>query len=95
MPIPKPNKGENQSDFVSRCIPKLYPEYNDEQQSAAICIKTYEDSKMNMSSVDRVSLKISGINLLAGLDDACWDGYEAIGLKDDGSPNCVPIAESK
>ncbi len=26
-----------------------------------------------------------------GLEDACWEGYEAIGLKDDGSPNCVPI----
>jgi len=25
----------------------------------------------------------------------CWDGYEPIGLKDDGSPNCVPIAASK
>ena len=23
----------------------------------------------------------------------CWDGYEPIGLKDDGSPNCVPIKE--
>jgi hypothetical protein len=28
-----------------------------------------------------------------GLEDACWDGYEPIGLKDDGSPNCVPINE--
>ena len=25
-----------------------------------------------------------------GLEDACWEGYEPIGLKDDGSPNCVP-----
>ena len=25
-----------------------------------------------------------------GLEDACWPGYTAIGLKDDGSPNCVP-----
>ena len=24
------------------------------------------------------------------LEDACWPGYEAIGLKDDGTPNCVP-----
>jgi len=24
-------------------------------------------------------------------DDPCWDGYEMIGMKDDGSPNCVPI----
>ena len=29
-----------------------------------------------------------------GLEDACWPGYEAIGLKDDGSPNCVPIKAS-
>ena len=29
----------------------------------------------------------------AGLEDACWPGYEAIGLKDDGAPNCVPIKE--
>ena len=26
-----------------------------------------------------------------GLEDACWEGYEPIGLKDDGSPNCVPL----
>lgn len=25
----------------------------------------------------------------------CWEGYEPIGLKDDGSPNCVPIKASK
>lgn len=24
----------------------------------------------------------------------CWDGYEPIGLKPDGSPNCVPIKQS-
>jgi hypothetical protein len=25
----------------------------------------------------------------------CWSGYEPIGLKDDGSPNCVPIKAKK
>ena len=25
----------------------------------------------------------------------CWDGYEPIGLKEDGSPNCVPIKENQ
>ena len=25
----------------------------------------------------------------------CWEGYEPIGLKDDGSPNCVPIKENQ
>jgi len=24
----------------------------------------------------------------------CWEGYEPIGLKEDGSPNCVPIKEN-
>jgi hypothetical protein len=28
-----------------------------------------------------------------GLENACWEGYIAIGLQDDGSPNCVPINE--
>jgi hypothetical protein len=26
-----------------------------------------------------------------GLEDACWEGYEPIGLKDNGDPNCVPV----
>ena len=26
-----------------------------------------------------------------GLEDACWEGYEPIGLKDNGDPNCVPL----
>jgi hypothetical protein len=33
---------------------------------------------------------------LQSLDDACWEGYEAIGTKMlDGRevPNCVPISE--
>jgi hypothetical protein len=25
----------------------------------------------------------------------CWEGYEAYGLKDDGTPNCVPIKSKK
>jgi hypothetical protein len=25
----------------------------------------------------------------------CWEGYEPIGLKEDGSPNCVPIKAAK
>jgi hypothetical protein len=25
----------------------------------------------------------------------CWSGYEAIGLKPDGSPNCVPVKTAK
>lgn len=44
--------------------------------------------------VDQVTKKVVRKPVLAaGLEDACWEGYEPIGLKDDGSPNCVPIKE--
>jgi hypothetical protein len=44
--------------------------------------------------VDQVTKKVVRKPVLAaGLEDACWEGYEAIGLKEDGSPNCVPIKE--
>jgi len=36
----------------------------------------------------------TGPNLFAeekGLEDACWEGYEPIGLKPNGDPNCVPL----
>lgn len=29
------------------------------------------------------------------MENPCWKGYEPIGLKDDGSPNCVPIKEKQ
>ena len=35
--------------------------------------------------------KWEGKGVKEGLEDACWDGFEAIGLKPNGDPNCVPI----
>jgi len=37
--------------------------------------------------------ELGDIGVKFGLEDACWPGYEAIGLQDDGSPNCVPVKE--
>ena len=98
MPIPQPNKNENQSDFLKRCTPALYPEYNDQRQAVAICIDTYEKAHMNLSTEDRVAIKMKGISLLEENDNPCWDGYEQYGTKDvDGKevPNCIPIQEPK
>jgi hypothetical protein len=38
MPIPKPNTGENETDFISRCMSdeKMKSEYNEEQR-LAVC----------------------------------------------------------
>ena len=99
MPIPVPKKGQTEQEYVSECISQIVDEYGQEQGSA-ICYNTYRKSK-DMSAQSKMASKLrqdsyKGINLLAGLEDSCWDGYEAIGTKTlDGRevPNCVPIKE--
>ena len=101
MPIPKPESGESEEKYIGRCISEIASEYDSEGKA------TYDKDKMSkitdtMSKVmARVAFdtKFKGINLqAAGIEDACWPGYEAIGTKDmDGRevPNCVPIKEEQ
>ena len=101
MPI-KPGKTENEQEFISRCMgeeTQTYPQ----DQAYAICKSKWD--RQEMSKITNMSAKVvarmvydekyRGINL-AGLEDACWEGYIAIGTKDmDGRevPNCVPMKE--
>ncbi len=41
MPIPKKKQGEEQKDFMMRCIPQLMKEY-DKSQAIAICYKSFK-----------------------------------------------------
>ncbi len=106
MPV-NPKAGEQQEEFISRCISEEISSGYEQSQAAAICYSYWDKDKMSkikdtsakvMASV-AYNTKYRGINLqAAGLEDACWPGYEAIGTKDmDGRevPNCVPISESK
>jgi phage head maturation protease len=45
--MPKPNKGESQKDFVSRCIPIVLDEgtAKDNKQASAICYNIYRENK--------------------------------------------------
>jgi len=105
MPIPKPTPKEKEQEYVSRCMSEIGGEYDDPQQAVAICYSTYRKEK-GMSTADVVKSKFNqmahinqyrGINLAEdGLENACWEGYEAIGTKIlDGRevPNCVPVKE--
>jgi hypothetical protein len=95
MPIPNPSSSETQNDYVGRCMSEISGEYPQEQ-AVAICISTYQKETMSKPTEQRIADKLSGIHLMAGLEDACWTGYEAIGTKIlDGRevPNCVPIKE--
>jgi hypothetical protein len=107
MPIPKPEAGELEDKYISRCISEVANEYDVEGQAYAVCKSTYDKDSMSKitDTMSKVMARIKydtdfrGINInAAGLEDACWPGYEAIGTKDlDGRevPNCVPIQEQK
>ena len=96
-------KGESEQDFIGRCISDEITNGGYEQSQAAAICYSYWRKGNNMSAQDLVNSKLrqdawKGINLLAGLEDACWEGYEAIGTKTlDGRevPNCVPIKEGE
>jgi hypothetical protein len=101
MPIPNPTPKETEEQYVSRCIGEIYDEYGQEQ-GAAICYNTYRKStgmsgdRLVASKINQMS-KYRGIYLGEGLEDACWEGYTAIGTKMlDGRevPNCVPETEN-
>ena len=105
MPIPKVKSGEGQNDYVGRCMSAIADEYDTNEQAVAICISTYQ--RENMSKITNPTEKVMarvkfdtdfrGIKLADdGLEGACWEGYEAIGMKEVGGrmvPNCVPIKE--
>ena len=104
MPV-KPTSSESEDQFIGRCMSEENESFPDEAQRYAVCKSKWD--KDNMSKITNTSEKVMaavayntkfrGINL-QGLEDACWEGYEAIGTKDmDGRqvPNCVPISEPK
>jgi hypothetical protein len=43
MPIPKIKDGEQEQEYISRCISELYDEYGQEQ-SSAICYSTWREN---------------------------------------------------
>ena len=96
MPIDKPKAGETQDEYLSYCIPEEIKAGKEQDVAAAICISTYQKETMSKPTEQRIADKLSGIHLMAGLEDACWEGYEAIGTKilnDREVPNCVPIKD--
>jgi hypothetical protein len=99
MPIPKPEGRETEDKYISRCISDIASEYDVEGQAYAVCKSTYDKDKMSKitDTTSKVMARVAydtkfrGINLMAKGDDPCWSGYRMLGMKDDGTPNCVPI----
>lgn len=103
MPIPKPQKGEHQSDFMQKCMSddKMINEYEVEQR-AAICRSAWEEhlaaSKISFDFDGVLSTK-KGFDLAQSLIEQGADVYiiSARGSKDGLMPraNRLNIAESK
>jgi hypothetical protein len=98
MPVNKPKKGESKQDYLNYCIPIEVSAGKEVSQATAICISYYDKDKMSKmtNTSEKVmaavayNTKFRGINLKE-TGDPCWENYEMIGMKDDGTPNCVPI----
>ena len=50
MPIPKPNAGEAQDDFMSRCVSDqvMLGEYPDDDQRVAVCMQSFQGKEESM-----------------------------------------------
>jgi hypothetical protein len=104
MPV-NPRQGEGEQEFISRCIGEEISSGYEQTQAAAICYSYWRKDKMSkLKGQDKIIETLNynrdfrGVNLFAeGLEDACWEGYVAIGTKMlDGRevPNCVPEGEN-
>lgn len=101
MPV-NPGKNEREEEFISRCIGEEIGAGYEQSQAAAICYSYWRKDKMSKLTdpTAKVMAKVKydadfkGIKLQDdGLENACWDGYIAVGLKPMGDrmvPNCVP-----
>ena len=82
-------KALKQAKFSSNQLPADFADYPWDK-CVADQIKAYGDK----STAERVCGAIKAQNMEIE-PNPCWSGYEPIGLKDDGSPNCVPMKASK
>jgi hypothetical protein len=75
----EPSKGESEEEYIPRCIAYNVNEGKDPDQAAAICYSMWQNHEVTFD-ID---------------PNPCWEGYEPYGLKDDGTPNCIPIKNRK
>jgi len=67
MPVPKPRKGESQSDFMGRCMHEVSKNSDrPQEQNVAICLSTWRDSK-------KKSLKSPALYRAAQIDNGAID----------------------
>lgn len=79
MPIPKPTKGQTVDEFVDGCMadPTLTKDFPDAKQRAAVCHRTWDDSK-------RLGFSARDLTMSGALGVADWFSISASGKNADG-----------
>jgi len=76
---------ETKDDYIQRCVEwHIKNKGWEADQAYAVCRKQAEEA-FGCGCGESMAIE----------PNPCWEGYEPIGLKPDGSPNCVPIKNSK
>ena len=60
MPLPKPNSGESESDFMSRCVSddKVRAEFPNQDQRVAVCLGSFRSKKEEQEMSDQDTLEL-------------------------------------
>jgi HK97 family phage prohead protease len=81
VPLPKPNPGESQKDFLNRCMGDevMVSEFEDEAQRYAVCVDLWKEAGREMD--ERKALPVHH----TAVSDAPWDGSRnEANLRNDG-----------
>jgi len=106
MPLPKPNSGETEADFMGRCMgdDKVVSEYPSRTQRAAVCLSSYGKSEPKENEMnDDIEFKDETLDVkfdIKAMDDSDdkgeFSGYGSIfGNKDLGNDVVVEGAFAK
>ena len=71
MPIPTPKSGENEQEFIARCIKVMYGESGDEAQAAAICYTAWDNREFKKTKSGKY--KTLEINPFSGAKTKLYD----------------------
>lgn len=65
MPILRPNPGEKQSSYISRCMgnPTMNEEYPDRAQKSAVCYSTWRNSNKNNMRLNTIGFMLNKVSI--------------------------------
>lgn len=63
MPLPKPQSGENEQEFINRCMTGIADEFPDEKQRAAVCYSQLKTMQESTYSYIQQNAQAAGYNI--------------------------------